>query len=392
MQVWSSRAINRRLDHKDDLGVSKTKFRLETDLADDVSTVNTLEGRDARGLTYPCAGWPLPGAAFTVATGVLWIRLPMPIALNHVNVYAIEDGPGWAVVDTGLAIDETRDLWETILTGPLQGRPVTQLICTHMHPDHIGLAGWLCERFSAPLLMTRLEYVTARMLVSDTGKSAPQAGEDFYRAAGWDETQIDLYRREFGRFGMAVSPLPAGYTRIREGEQLTIGGQTWRVVVGEGHSPEHACLWRQSDDVVLGGDQILPRISSNVSVWPTEPRADPLGDWMDSLERMKRVLPEGALILPSHGEPFYGVHNRLDALVRGHEASLMRLARSLQRPRRAVDVFGSLFARPIGDGVRGMATGEALAHLNYLRQRGRAVCTPDTQGVDWWTEVEQIQA
>ena len=366
--------------------LNSDKFRLETDLADGaVATDSEGEGRDARGLTYPFIDLPGLGEGVAVAPGALWMRLPMPIALNHINVFAIEDGEGWVVVDTGLAIEETRGLWEAILAGPLGGRPVTRVICTHMHPDHIGLAGWLCERFDAPLLMTRLEYVTARMLVSDTGKTAPKAGEDFYRAAGWDETQIETYRREFGRSGMAVSPMPAGYTRISEGDRISIGGHDWRVVVGEGHSPEHACLWRESDDVLLGGDQILPRISSNVSVWPTEPEADPLGDWLVSLKRMKTVLPEGALILPSHGEPFHGVQTRLDALIRGHEASLKRLERSLKEPRRAVDVFGSLFARPIGDGVRGMATGESIAHLNYLARQGRAQRTRDADGVDWWT-------
>ena len=346
--------------------------------------------RDERGLTYPFAELPPASGAISVAPGIWWMRMPMPMALNHINVYAIEDGEGWVLVDTGLGIEETRGLWEVLLAGPLGGRPVTRMICTHMHPDHIGLAGWLCERFDAPLLMTRLEYVTARMLVSDTGKSAPRAGEDFYRAAGWNDAQIETYRREFGRFGMAVSPLPAGYIRIGEGELISIGGHDWCVVVGEGHSPEHACLWRQSDDVVLGGDQILPRISSNVSVWPTEPEADPLGDWLVSLERMKTVLPEGALILPSHGEPFYGVQARLDAQIRGHEASLRRLERSLKEPKRAVDVFGCLFARPIGDGVRGMATGESIAHLNYLARKGRAQRTRDADGVDWWT-APQIQ-
>lgn len=368
------------------LGSIYDQLQMETDLADGTATTGLENGvRNERGLVYPCATLPSPGKAISVAPGVLWMRLPMPIALNHINVFAIEDGEGWTLVDTGLAIEETRGLWEAILSGPLGDRPVTRMICTHMHPDHIGLAGWLCERFDTPLLMTRLEYVTARMLVSDTGKTAPKAGEAFYRAAGWNEAQIEIYRCEFGRFGMAVSPMPDGFTRISEGDRISIGGHDWRVVVGEGHSPEHACLWRESDDVVLGGDQILPRISSNVSVWPTEPEADPLGDWLVSLERMKAVLPEGALILPSHGEPFYGVHTRLDALIRGHETSLKRLERSLKEPKRAVDVFGSLFARPVGDGVRGMATGEAIAHLNYLARQGRATRTRDAEGVDWWT-------
>ena len=240
--------------------------------------------------------------------------------------------------------------------------------------------------------MTRVEYVTARMLLADTGQPAPESGADYYRAAGWDAEQIETYRREYGQFGRAVSAMPVGYVRMREGDRISIGGQDWRVVVGEGHSPEHACLWREADGVVLGGDQILPRISSNVSVWPTEPDADPLGDWLASLERMKTVFPEDVLVLPSHGEPFHGVQARLEALIRGHQVSLKRLEKSLQTPKRAVDVFGALFARAVGDGVRGMATGEAIAHLNYLLHRGEVNRQRDADGVDWWTMIKRGEA
>lgn len=358
---------------------------METDLADGDTGVS---GQGGRGLTYPFPGLPASGEAVEVARGVLWMRLSMPLALDHINVYAIEDGAGWAIVDAGLNIASSRDSWDALLAGPLGGRPVTRVICTHLHPDHIGLAGWLCERFDAPLVMTRTEYVMARMLTADTGQTAPEAGAIHHRAAGWDDGQIEGWRSGFGQFGKAVWPLPAGYVRMREGDRLSIGGHDWRVVVGEGHSPEHACLWREDDDVVLGGDQILPKISSNVSVWWTEPTADPLGDWLASLERMKTVLPADALILPSHGEPFTGVHVRLDALIRGHQVALKRLERALQTPRRAVDVFPALFARPVGDGVRGMATGESLAHLNYLLHRGRVHRERDEQGVDWWTAIQ----
>lgn len=335
---------------------------------------------------------PLDGGFRPVAPRVIWLRLPLPMVLNHVNVFAVEDGDGWAVIDTGLNLPDSHALWEQALVGPLAGRPVTRVICTHMHPDHIGLAGWLCERFDAPLVMTRLEYVTGRMLLADTGQPAPEAGARFYRAAGWDAEQVEGYRRNFGQFGRAVAPLPPTYVRMRDGDRLSIGGQDWRVVVGEGHSPEHACLWRESDDVVLGGDQILPKISSNVSVWPTEPDADPLGDWLDSLARIREILPENALILPSHGEPYYGVRPRIDALIRGHHVALKRLTRTLREPKRAVDVFGALFARPVTDGVRGMATGEALAHLNYLLRRGQARRVTDADGVDWWTAVQEDEA
>lgn len=348
--------------------------------------------RAQRGLTYPYVSLPESGGSVEVAPGVLWLRLSMPLALDHINVYAVADADGWAVVDTGLNLPASRRTWESLLAGPLRGRRVTRVICTHLHPDHIGLAGWLCERFDAPLVMTRLEYVMARMLLADTGQPAPEAGALFYRAAGWDEDQIDAWRREFGQFGRAVAPMPAGFTRMREGDRLSIGAHDWRVVVGEGHSPEHACLWREADGVVLGGDQILPRISSNVSVWPTEPNADPLGDWLASLERMKTVFPEDVLILPSHGEPFRGVQARLDALIRGHHVALKRLERALAKPQRVVDVFSALFARPVGDGVRGMATGESRAHLNYLLHRGRARRTTDDAGVDWWSAIQSEDA
>lgn len=368
-----------------------TGLRLETDLAEGDAGVNA-EGAVERGLTYPFAGPPGSGEAVAVADGVLWMRLSMPIALDHINVYAVRDGEGWAIVDTGLNISSSREGWDALLAGPLEGLPVTRVICTHLHPDHIGLAGWLCARFDAPLVMTRTEYVMARMLMADTGQPAPETGAVYYRAAGWDAAQIEGWRTGFGQFGRAVSPMPASYERMREGDRLSIGGEDWRIVVGEGHSPEHACLWREADGVVLGGDQILPKISSNVSVWWTEADADPLGDWLASLERMKSVFPDEVLILPSHGEPFRGVRARLEALIRGHHVALTRLTRSLKTPQRAVDVFPALFARPVGDGVRGMATGESLAHLNYLLHRGRVRRERDAGGVDWWTAIETGEA
>ena len=339
-----------------------------------------------RGLTYPLGDPPGSGDAIQAAPGVLWLRLPLPMAaLNHINVYAIEDGDGWTVVDTGMHTAVSIEAWQAILSGALGGRPIRRVIGTHMHPDHIGLAGWLCEREGAPLLMSRLEYVTCRMLVADTGKPAPPEGTAFYRTCGWSESQIEKYRAEFGGFGRGVWPMPQSYERLSEGDEIEIGGDIWTVVVGAGHSPEHVCLWRQSDGVFISGDQILPRISSNVSVWPTEPGQDPLADWMTSLRRLRGLLPSDTFVLPGHGDPFYGVTTRLDALIRGHETSLKRLERTLRKPCRAIDVFAALFARPVGEGVFGMATGESLAHLNYLEGQGRARRERDANGVDWWS-------
>jgi glyoxylase-like metal-dependent hydrolase (beta-lactamase superfamily II) len=363
-------------------------------LADGVITSEGEAGTGSdglRGLTYPLGAPPALGEAIRAVPGVLWLRLPLPMQLNHINVYAIADGDGWAVVDTGIRTPEAMAGWEAALAGPLGGKPVTRVICTHMHPDHIGLAGWLCERFDAPLLMTQLEYVTGRMLVSDTGP-APEAGAVFWRAAGWAEDRIERYRQTYGMFAKGVAPMPAGYQRLSAGQTLSIGGEDWTIVVGNGHSPEHACLWRRSDGVFIAGDQILPRISSNISVWPTEPLADPLHDWLTSLDTLGGLLPAETFVLPGHGEPFTGVLPRIEALKRGHAVSLKRLERTLRTPSRAVDVFPALFARPVDDGLLGMATGEAIAHLNHLAGQGRARRDRDAGGVDWWslTETETV--
>ena len=321
----------------------------------------TTGAQDARGLTYPFDAVPCAGEVIEVARGVFWLRFALPFQLNHVNAYAIRDGEGWVLVDTGLRTGATIKAWETVLAGALEGRPVTRLICTHMHPDHIGLAGWLCERTGAPLLMSQIEYITGRMLMAEEAGDAPADGEVFYRAAGWDEAQIERWRADYGGFAKGVSPMPRSYHRLSEGDALSIDGDDWTVVIGSGHSPEHVCLWRRSDDVFIAGDQILPRISSNVSVWSTEPDADPLGDWMGSLAKLRALLPEGAFVLPAHGEPFYGVHARLDALKRGHEVALKRLERTLRQPSRVVDGFSAVFGRAVGDGILVMDTGEGLA-------------------------------
>ncbi|HEX8471788.1 MAG TPA: MBL fold metallo-hydrolase, partial [Brevundimonas sp.] len=268
-------------------------------MADGVIPMEVASGpRVERGLTYPLGSPPAPGEAVEAAPGVLWLRLPLPMSLDHINVYALADGDGWTLIDTGLNTKVSIAGWEAAFIGPLGGKPVKRVICTHMHPDHLGLAGWLCARFGVPLLMSRLEYVTARMLVADTGP-APREGEIFFRAAGWDDEQIDVWRSQFGRFGKGVYPMPQSYHRLSEGDDIEINGDIWSIVVGNGHSPEHVCLWRQSDGVFLAGDQILPRISSNVSVWPTEPMQDPLGDWLTSLEKLRALLPAETFVLPS---------------------------------------------------------------------------------------------
>jgi glyoxylase-like metal-dependent hydrolase (beta-lactamase superfamily II) len=338
-------------------------------------------------LTYPCGEPPTAGVVKAVAPGVLWVRMPLPFALKWINLWLIEDGPGWTLVDTGLAMEESREHWRAIFANDLGGRPIKRVICTHMHPDHLGLAGWICRKFDAPLWMSRLEYITGRMLVADTGREAPEEGVAFYKGAGWNEEQLANYRARFGMFGKAVSRMPDAYHRIGDGDAISIGGRVWRVVTGNGHCPEHACLWQEEAKLFISGDQVLPRISSNVSVFPTEPDADPLDDWINSCGKLRAAVPGDVLTLPAHNEPFLGLHDRLAGLVEGHERALGRVEDRLRKgPKRAVDLFGALFARTIGNDLIGMATGEAIAHANCLVARGRAAKSCDADGVVWYGE------
>ena len=341
-------------------------------------------------LVYPFERTPEPGSggAVEVAPGVHWLRMPLGGALKFINVWALEDGDGpergWTIVDTGIQTKETAAAWRAAFAGFMGGRPVRRVLCTHMHPDHCGMAGWIARKFDATLWMSRLEYITCRMLSADTGREAPEEGLRFFRAAGWDEEALENYRTRFGGFGKGVYPLPQAYHRLDEAEPVRIGGRDWRVVMGNGHSPEHACLYCPELQVLISGDQVLPKISSIVSLHPTEPDADPLADWLGSLAKLKREIPDETLVLPAHNDPFRGLHARLDHLDRGHRVGLERLEQRLaQEPRRAIDVFGALFARPIGPDLLGMATGESLAHLNHLLHTGRAVRETDAHGVQW---------
>lgn len=342
-----------------------------------------------RALVYPLAEAPAFGDAVEIAPGVLWMRMPLDGSIGFINVWALRDGDGWALVDTGMQTEKTMQAWRKVLAGPLGGQPATRVIVTHLHPDHIGMAGWLTRKFDCRLWMTRLEYMQCRMLVEDTGRAPPEDAIRFYRRAGWSAEAIDNYRARFGGFGSRIHQLPDSYRRLVDGETLTIGAREWRVVVGSGHSPEHACLYCPELKLMISGDQVLPRISSNVSVFPTEPDGDPLTEWLTSLARIRTLVPDEVLVLPAHNDPFLGLHARIDQLIRGHERGLERLMRQLARPKRSVDVFGSLFARQIGPELLGMATGESLAHLNCLLVRGQAVAAADDDGVVWYSRAPE---
>lgn len=348
----------------------------------DESGLPSLPGDQA--LRYPFAEPPHFGEVLEVAPGVRWVRMPLGGSLGAINCWAIEDGDGWAIVDTGLGLDQTLGLWRKVIEGALEGRPLKRVFVTHMHPDHIGAAGWLTRTFGCELWITRLEYLTCRSFITGVGHAASPEASRFYRLAGWSEEELTAYPPHFGGMGAIVQPLPESFHRVTDGDEIQIGAHMWRVITGAGHSPEHACLHCPDLGVFISGDQVLPKISSNVSVTLMEPEANPLADWLTSLASIRARLPEDVLVLPAHNSPFVGVRQRIDALIEHHETALERLLVMLQSPRRAVDVFPVLFKRQIDGPLLRMATGESLAHLTCLVRRGLASRSGDGEA-HWYS-------
>jgi glyoxylase-like metal-dependent hydrolase (beta-lactamase superfamily II) len=317
----------------------------------------------------------------------MWIRMPIPFAPGHINLWAIEDGIGWAIVDTGMETMETKPAWRNLFSGSLGSEGVTRIFVTHMHRDHVGMAGWLTREFDCRLWMTRLEYLTCQLLINTGDRKVSDANLSFYRKAGWEKASLEHYQAQFGNLAKTIHPLPDSFRCLQDKEILIIGDHLWTVVVGSGHSPEHACLYCPELKVLISGDQVLPRISSNVSVLPHEPEADPLADWLASLEKLKRKVPNDVLVLPAHHEPFFGLHERLDSLASGKVNALNRLRLKLQKPQRVVDTFPALFSRQIrftDHALLVMATGESIAYINYLMHRGEVMAQLDDDGVAWY--------
>ncbi len=335
-------------------------------------------------IQYEFDAKPAAGETQQIADGVHWLRMPLPFALDHINLWLFRDHDKWVIVDSGIGTDFSKDVWRDVFTGAMGGDPASHVVVTHLHPDHVGCAGWLTEHFDVDLWMTREEYMLCRILVGDTGRNAPEEGVGFYRAAGFGDEAIANYRRMFGMFGRFVAPLPEAYRRLRDGMTGPVGDHDWEVVVGRGHSPEHACFYSEELNLFVSGDQVLPSISANVSVYPTEPEANPLKDWIDSLRAMKSRVPEDVLVLPAHGKPFRGAHIRIDELVNEHLTKLDALLEYCSEPRRTVDTFPALYRARISNDNLMFATGEAVAHLNYLLNEDLISAEQDNDGVNWY--------
>ena len=341
-----------------------------------------MNDRPASPLSFPLGDPPETGTYRNIGSGLFWLRQRLPFELDHINVYAFGASDDWTAVDTGISSRSSQATWIRFIDEQMGGFRPTRLVGTHLHPDHIGLAGWFARELGAPLWMTRTEYLHCRILVADTGRAAPPEGVEFYRRAGLNDAALARYREEFGGFGRAVAPLPESYRRLRDGDVLQDGAHQWRVVMGAGHSPEHACLFDEARNIFLSGDQLLPTISSNVSVWPTEPDGNPLDDWLTSCRRLIETIDDATLVCPAHGEPFTGGPKRLQALIDSHDRKLALAMSALDRPLRVVDVSKVLFER-VDPQASLLAIGETTAHLNYLVANG-SVKKERRDGANWY--------
>ena len=350
------------------------------------ATMNALELQ----LDYPF-GETLPpsGSVQEIAPGVLWLRMGLPFALNHINLWLIEDtfatdaGPvhGWTAVDCGIASDATRADWEQIFAHQLRGLPIVRVLVTHCHPDHVGLADWLCERWQAPLWMTAGEFAFARMMSAALPGVDGTAMYPHFARHGLVDPALQAQLQERKNYYPTLVPaMPQAYTRLHDGQTVTIGGNGWRVITGYGHAPEHASLYCDALGLLISGDMVLPRISTNVSVFAVEPESNPVQLFLDSLEKYAG-LPDDTLVLPSHGRPFRGLHTRLAQLVDHHAARLAEVFAACATPQCAVDIIPVMFPRALDAHQLTFAIGEALAHLHQLWFAQQLQRTLDADGV-----------
>jgi glyoxylase-like metal-dependent hydrolase (beta-lactamase superfamily II) len=342
---------------------------------------------------------PTAGHATEVAQGVWWLRMPLPLALDHINLWALEDEcegvAGWTLVDAGLSTDATRAAWEQVFRDVLQGRPVLRVLCTHMHPDHVGLAAWLCERFEVPLWMTLGEYLATVVASAGLAGSSIPAWRSHYLAHGLTADMVDVVASRADFYREHVPAVPSKFVRIMDDQAIRIGRHDWRVITGYGHAPEHAALYCADKNVLISGDMLLPRISTNVSVMAGEPLGNPLGQFLRSIKRF-RELPSDVLVLPSHGLPFGGqggnpgaAHTRVADLEAHHAARLAEVLACCDDTigKCAADIVPVMFRRKLDVHQLSFALGEALAHLHLLWHSGELARTVGDDGVVRFTRV-----
>jgi len=333
-------------------------------------------------MTYPLGTRPADGEMLEVVEGVYWVRMPIPFkGLDYINLYLIEEDDGWTLIDSGYNSQEIKDLWTGIFEKYLKGKPVTRLICSHFHPDHMGLAGWFAEKWDIPLSMTMGEWSFGRMLYLEAADEVPEFALAFNKKVGYSDAMLETVRKGgFNFIRKAVYNLPPSIERLEDQQILSIGNSDWQIIIGRGHSPEHACLYCKEKNILISGDQVLPRITPHIGVYASEPQANPLGKFLTSIDIMAK-LPEDALVLPAHNDVFIGLHNQLSFYKAHHEERLSRLKNACSSPKTAFELLPVLFDRELGENDQRMAVAEGLAHCNYLVSAGELHRQVDKSGV-----------
>lgn len=344
-------------------------------------------------INYPFAEQePVAGTVLEVADGVKWVKMPLPFVLNHINVWLLKDEyegkKGWAIVDCGIAKEAVKALWEDIFEHELEGLPITRVIVTHMHPDHVGLAGWLCEKWHVPLFMSMSDYMVARLWTVDVGSGVggDMAVQHFARHGLLDEASQAQIKERANYYPSLVLPLPKTYHRLCDGDTLVIGNYSWECISGYGHAPEHMALYCRSLSVLLSGDMVLPKISTNISVFDYEPEGNPLPLYLNSLKKYEG-LDADTLVLPAHGRIFMGLHTRIQQQYDHHQARLQEVLAICETPSTACDIVPQMFRRKLDLHQLTFAMGEALAHLHALYFEGKLQRTVDQRGIYFFHRV-----
>ena len=345
-----------------------------------------MNAHQPAGISHPWDAPPEAGQVVEVADGILWARLPLPMRLDHVNIYAMDDGDGWTLVDTGLNWSKGRAEMDALLAGPLSGKPVHRVLLTHHHPDHIGLIGWFSDR-GAEVLASRTAWLLGRMLTLDSNEVHPPEAIDFRRRAGVNGPMLEAFSKDRPfNFADCVSPIPSGFRSLADGTTIAAGGRDWTIRFGNGHAPDHVTLW--SGGLLIAGDQVLPGISPNIGVYPTEPEADPLTGWLETCSAFRK-LAKDPLVLTGHKLPFRGLDFRLEQLVENHLSAFDRIEAALREaPLTALQLLPVIFRREIEATQLGLALAEAVAHTNHLHQAGRLTRALNTDGA-WEYQVTE---
>ena len=339
-------------------------------------------------IRYPFEQQPDPGETLELAAGVRWLRMPLPFELNHINLWLLEEEDGWTIVDTGIALDDIKANWEAVLAAHCRAKPVKRIIVTHCHPDHLGLARWLGDKLGVGTWITQGEMLNAYAWFHQLPNYDVDGMVGFFRRHGLDEARAGSLFDRGPTYRGRVDGLPTEYRRLFEGDRVRIGGRDWRVIVGYGHSPEHASLYCAELEVLISGDMLLPRISTNVSVMSSNPDGDPIRLFLESIARYE-ALPEGTLVLPSHGRPFRGIHARVAQLEAHHRERFEALVAACDVPKSACELIPTLFQRELDAHQTMFAMGESIAHLNYLEHAGRVRRSRDAAGVFRFTATQE---